>query len=160
MKDKLAKEVQAETPARAEEAQPPSRRPQPGVATGPPKVMGVAISIPDKSLWPSSADSPEPVTKLELAQYLETVGSWMMPHIEGRPCSVIRIPDGIDGEQFFQRHAGKGASPLISQVEVFGDHAPYQQVDRIEALAALAQSGAAEYHPGTAARMSRRRPAA
>ncbi len=147
--DKPAKEVQAEEAvpaAKAELAKPTPQR-APKKRAGPPVVMGVTLSNPDKPLWPNSADSPEPVTKLELAQYLETVAPWMMPHIEGRPCSVIRTPDGIGGEQFFQRHAGKGASSLISQIEVFGDHKPYIQVDRPEALAALAQSGATEYHP-------------
>lgn len=139
--DKPACEVETEQPT----PPPVARKGKSGM--GEPVVMGVTISSPDKALWPNSADSPEPVTKLELARYLETVGPWMMQHIEGRPCSIIRTPDGIGGEQFFQRHAGKGSSPLINQVEVSGDHAPYLQVDQVEALAALAQIAATEYHP-------------
>lgn len=152
LEDKPAWEVQAEKPAPAEDIELAEPTPHPAArkgksSMGEPVVMGVTISNPDKALWPNSADSPAPVTKLELARYLEEIGPWMMPHIEGRPCSIIRTPDGIGGEQFFQRHAGKGSSPLINQVEVSGDHAAYLQIDRIEALAALAQIGATEYHP-------------
>ena len=147
--DKPAAEVEAEIPApkTTELAEP---APKPNVMTAAKTkgsaVMGVTISSPDKALWPDGGDG-RPVTKLDLAQYLETVGPWMLPHIKGRPCSIVRVPDGIDGERFFQRHAGKGSSPLLTEVKVLGDHAPYLQVDRLEALAALAQIGAVEFHP-------------
>jgi bifunctional non-homologous end joining protein LigD len=145
--DKPAEEVEAERPARLAEADLAEPRPAARAPSGDPVVMGVRISNPGKPLWPNAADDPRPVTKLDLARYLEAVGPWMMRHIEGRPCSIIRTPDGVGGERFFQRHAGKGSSALLTEVKVFGDHKPYLQVDRIEALAALAQIGATEFHP-------------
>ena len=42
--------------------------------------------------------------KCRAGHYLEKVGPWMIEHLQGRPCSLIRAPDGINGERFFQRH--------------------------------------------------------
>lgn len=103
-------------------------------------VAGVAISHPDKPYWPG-------LTKRDLIEYLAQMGEHMLPHLAGRPCSLVRAPDGVDGQQFFQRHAMAGVSKAITQVKIAGDKEPYLQFDSIEALVAAGQSGAIEFHP-------------
>ena len=147
--DKPAEEVGAETPADTKLAQPSARKrapAKPAKGKGAAEVMGVVISKPEKELWPDGGDG-EGVTKLDLARYFEAVGSWMIEHIKGRPCSILRAPDGIGGETFFQRHAMQGTSSLLELAKVSGDRKPYLQIDRVEGLAAVAQIGGVELHP-------------
>ena len=109
-------------------------------------VLGIRISHPDKELWPKSRLGPA-VTKLDLAKYMAAAAGKMLPHVKDRPSSVVRTPEGIEGEQFFQRHELKGTAAPMLAIKVKGEAKPYLGVDSAEGLVALAQQGVTEIHP-------------
>jgi len=73
----------------------------------------VRLTHPDKELFPGDG-----ITKAELAGYYEDVARWMLPHVKGRPISMLRFPDGIDGEGFFHKNVPEHYPAWIKRVEV------------------------------------------
>jgi bifunctional non-homologous end joining protein LigD len=71
----------------------------------------VEITHPDKELFPG-------ITKADLAEYYENVSEWMLPHVRNRPLSLMRFPDGIDGQGFFQKNIPDYYPDWIRRVEV------------------------------------------
>jgi len=135
--DKTAEDV-----TNAPQAPAASQTPRKG---GKVTVAGVAISSPDKVLWPG-ADGRPPITKADLARYYEAAAERMLPHVADRPTSIIRAPDGIEGQTFFQRHAMAGSNPRLKLIDVKA-RTPYVAVVDVGGLAAVAQSGGLELHP-------------
>jgi bifunctional non-homologous end joining protein LigD len=142
-----AEAAKMKTTKKTAKAQPRARTKRaPKAAAASTERRGVVISKADKELWPEAAGEPA-ATKADLAAYYEAVCQWMLPHVRGRPCSIIRAPDGIHGERFFQRHPMRGASELITRVKVKGIAEPYVQFDSVEALISAAQIAVVELHP-------------
>ncbi len=148
--DKAASEVdaapqEASTPAKDGKVAAP---PQLKIAlTGKARavVSGVTISNPDKVLWPA-ADGHPAITKLELVQFYEAAAERILPHVADRPTSIIRAPEGVAGEVFFQRHAMPGSNPRLKLIDVH-ERKPYVGVVDVGGLVAIGQSGGLELHP-------------
>jgi bifunctional non-homologous end joining protein LigD len=88
------------------------------------------------------------LTKLDLARYYEAVAPYMLPYVVRRPISLVRCPEGIDKEHFFQRHAMKGMSKTIKEVHIAGGESKkkYLYIDDEAGLFGLVQIGALEIH--------------
>lgn len=130
-------------PAAVWDAKNVERRRQRTLAAAPPSTTTTLprLTNPDRVLWPDVG-----ITKQDLAEYLVAVAPWMIQHIYGRPCSMLRAPEGITGETFFQRHAMSGPGQPKS-VHVDGEHEPYLQIDDAQTLVSMAQLAAVEFHP-------------
>ncbi len=109
-------------------------------------IAGVRITHPDKVLWPATKGA-KAITKLDLARYYEALAPRMLPHIAGRPLSMVRAPDGIAGQRFFQRHALTGSAARFNLMKVKGETKLFLSVDNVAALVALAQAAVLELHP-------------
>lgn len=103
----------------------------------------IKISNPERII-----DKTIGATKMELARFYAEVAPWALPHLRHRPLALVRAPEGIDGELFFQKHTEKLSIPHITQLDtaLFPDHAALMTIDTPEALVSAAQMGTIELH--------------
>ncbi|MET3660521.1 DNA ligase D [Aquamicrobium ahrensii] len=101
----------------------------------------VTLSNPDKLLWPQ-----EKISKRDLLDHYELVWSRMKPFVVERPLALVRAPDGVEGQRFFQKHASPGMSEHIlrSKDPEGGEEILY--IEGFDGLAALVQIGVVEVH--------------
>jgi bifunctional non-homologous end joining protein LigD len=106
-------------------------------------VAGVDISHSDRIVYPDLR-----LTKLDVARYYESIADWIVPHVAGRPLTLVRCPDGISGECFFMKHSKVWAPKALRRVRIrektkLGE---YLIADDISGVVSLAQMGVLEIH--------------
>ncbi|WP_426037576.1 hypothetical protein [Cypionkella sp. TWP1-2-1b2] len=103
----------------------------------------VKLTHPDRVYWLEQG-----ITKEGLADYYSDVWRKIAPFIVGRPLALLRCPEGIAGESFFQKHAWKGLNANVVLVEdPKHPSEPLVSINDMDGLIALAQSAALEIHP-------------
>lgn len=107
------------------------------------KASGVNITHPERVIDPQSGTQ-----KQQLAQFYERISEWVLPFLRHRPVSLLRAPEGIEGEQFFQKHSERLAIPNIKQLDQALDpgHARLMEIDSVSALLGAVQMGTVELH--------------
>jgi bifunctional non-homologous end joining protein LigD len=101
------------------------------------------LTHPDRVLYPR-----EKITKQELADYYVAVSQWMLPHVANRPLTLVRCPEGIEGQRFFQKHAKPRLPDGVRRVLIDEDGTPaaYMAVADLTGILQLVQMSVLEIH--------------
>jgi bifunctional non-homologous end joining protein LigD len=117
------------------------------------KVGGARIGLSnlDRVYWPAAGGArAQPITKRDFLRYLARVGRFMLPHLADRPLTMIRMPEGINGERFFQKHWSQSLPEFVESVTVFSEHKDEQHryllANNLPTLLWLGQVGTLEFH--------------
>jgi bifunctional non-homologous end joining protein LigD len=105
----------------------------------------------DRVYWPADATLEQPAhTKRDLLRYFAQVSPFILPHLADRPLTMIRMPDGIHGQRFFQKHWDQEQPQFVETITVFSGHKDesheYLLCNNLATLLWLAQSGTLEFH--------------
>ncbi|WP_338802414.1 DNA ligase D [Pseudomonas sp. RSB 5.4] len=101
----------------------------------------VRITHPDRVI-----DAVSGTTKMQLAEYYASVAEWIMPQLKDRPVALVRAPDGIAGELFFQKNAEHLAIPGITTLDKDVTGQPVMLINNAEALIGAVQMSTVELH--------------
>lgn len=144
--DKDPSEVVRETPTKGPRTGA-TRRAGPGSAPtsedDPVVVAGITLTHPYKVLYPEQG-----LTKTELARYYESIEAWVLPHLVGRPLSLVRCPEGHEGGCFYQKHVEAAYPKAVRRMTIEDSNGPstYAYVSDIVGVVALVQMGVLEIH--------------
>ncbi|MEA3193178.1 MAG: bifunctional non-ous end joining protein LigD, partial [Betaproteobacteria bacterium] len=105
----------------------------------------------DRVYWPADPALKQPaLTKRDLLRYLAQVSPFMLPHLADRPLTMIRMPDGITGQRFFQKHWKQEQPAFVETITVYSgskeESHDYILCNNLPTLLWLAQSGTLEFH--------------
>jgi bifunctional non-homologous end joining protein LigD len=120
---------------------------KPAIAT-PDEIAGITLTHPERVLYPDQG-----ITKLQLAQFYESISDWILPHLVGRPLSLVRCPEGHAKGCFYQKHAHPGTPEVVRRVRIpegtgTGEGVgTYLSIDGLPGLVSLVQMGVLEIHP-------------
>jgi bifunctional non-homologous end joining protein LigD len=113
-----------------------------------PEVAGVRISHADRVVYPDAG-----ITKLELARYYESIAEHVLPHVTGRPLSLVRCPEGLAGKGkgppcFYMKHSDLWAPEALRKVKIRERTkvGQYLVIDDLAGVVSLVQMGVLEIH--------------
>jgi bifunctional non-homologous end joining protein LigD len=133
--DKPAKQIQREVAKPTPQSNDPASQDD--------RVAGIKLTNPDRVLYPDQG-----ITKHELALYYERIADWIIPHLEGRPLTLVRCPEGDLKQCFYQRHTRDAVSDVIHAIPVREKRSTvkYLSVDSLPGIITLVQMGVLELH--------------
>jgi bifunctional non-homologous end joining protein LigD len=128
------------TTIRLKESQRPTKDDEPVVAN-------VRITNPNRVVFPE-----QKLTKVDVARYYERVADWILPHLVDRPLTLVRCPNGRDGQCFYQKHLTASLPDTVRGVMIKGRDSrdEYVVIDDLVGLISLVQIGVLEFHPWAA----------
>lgn len=106
-------------------------------------IAGVSISHPERLMFPDAQ-----LTKADVARFYERIANWIVPHLQGRPLTLVRCPEGLASDCFFMKHSKVWAPPALRRASIqektkVGD---YLIADTPAAVVSLVQMDVLEIH--------------